>query len=94
MPSVEKLEKLSDFFEVSIDYLLGRDHEYEAKGRIIVCPPPESIAESEEELRAIQKRIKDIMLYNIARMEYKKRKREREREKAIKRGTSTKAKKR
>lgn len=35
MPSVEMLEKIADFFEVSTDYLLGRDEKKTVDGLII-----------------------------------------------------------
>ena len=51
-PNIEGLQKLADFFEVSIDYLTGRtNHWIDAEGRIVAKIPPDIYNLDTEELK-------------------------------------------
>ena len=59
-PTASNATKLADFFEVSVDYLIGRVNFWHDKdGRIVVKTPPNIFGTTDEELAEMERKAKE-----------------------------------
>ena len=67
-PNIETLTKLSDFFGVSTDYLLGREDDF---GNIVINSPAAPVLTEEEKrlLTAFRKLVPNMKSFMLANME-------------------------
>ena len=67
-PNIETLTKLSDYFGVSTDYLLGREDDF---GNIVINSPAAPVLTEEEKrlLTAFRKLVPNMKSFRLANME-------------------------
>jgi len=59
-PTASNATKLADFFEVSVDYLIGRvDFWHDKDGHIVVKTPPNIFGTTDEELAEMERKAKE-----------------------------------
>ena len=72
-PTASNSIKLADFFEVSVDYLLGRDNYWQDKeGRIVVKMPPNFLGTTDDEMAEIERKAKEKFEKSNNKVRYKK----------------------